>query len=418
MRKRAPALALAVVAALALPSFAQTPTPESWKSAVDRVLKEQARAIGSGDEAAFRSTIAGGDPAFVRRSLTMFQRLRALPVARLDFRRDPNGFEDLARALPRTVRGNEVHLVQVVQRLWLRGFDRDPDVEGAFLTVVRRGSRWTIFDDEDVDDLGLQSARGLWDFGPLRLARGANTLALFHPVDRGAATRMLEDLRRGIARTKRAWPYPWDGRVVLAVPDSAAELERIFQSTFDLSPFVAFTSSSVERTPSGWRLSGHRIYVQPDNFFRYGATQRMTYLGHELLHYATRAYSGPFVPAWFEEGVAQFYGEPPRSLPTLARRVVTRTFDGRLPEDWEFTVGSKADIQNSYEESLSFAAYLADRFGRGAPARLYRALGATPPESPGTARYHLDRVARSVLGATFASLELDWAAAVRGRSAG
>jgi hypothetical protein len=417
MRRKALAFALAAVIACGIPAFAQTPGAGSWRSATQRLLEEQARAIRVGDEAAFRRTIAGADPQFVRRSLATFRRFRAMPVAGLDLRVDPNGFDDLALALQRRLVANEVHVVQVTERLSLRRFDRDPEVETAFLTVVRRGSRWTVFDDDDVEDLGLQSSRGLWDFGAIRTTQRGNTLAVYHPVDRNVVARMVADVQRGIARTKRVWPYPWDGRVIVAVPDSASELERIFQSTFDLSPFVAFTSSTVERVPSGWHLSGHRIYVQPDNFFRYGAMQRMTYLDHELLHYATRAYAGPFIPAWFEEGVAQLYGESPRPLPTLAGRAANGTFDGRLPEDWEFTVGPKADIQNSYEEALSFTAHLADRFGRNAPARLYRALGATPPESPGTARYHLDRATRSVLGATFASLELDWAAAVRGRSA-
>jgi hypothetical protein len=237
-------------------------------------------------------------------------------------------------------------------------------------------------------------------------------VVLYHPSDRAGARRILADTLGAVATIRSAWPYAWRARVVVMVPSTARELTRIFQATFDLGPFVAFTSSSVEREPR-WRLTGHRVFVQPDTFFAYGQGTRRTFLDHELLHHATRASSGPFIPSWLEEGVAQFYGERTTRLRDLPARVRAGTFDGRLPEDWEFVVGSTSDIRTSYDESLSFTSFLDRRFGRRSAARLYRALGAVPADSLGTALYHLDRAARRLFDMPLAGLERAWASGLR-----
>jgi hypothetical protein len=84
-------------------------------------------------------------------------------------------------------------------------------------------------------------------------------------------------------------------------------------------------------------------------------------------------------------------------------------FDGRLPDDYRFTIGPPSDIYLSYEKAVHFMSYVAGRFGRAAGARLYRAIGAENPVAPGTWRYHLDRACRATLHVPFATLERDWA---------
>jgi hypothetical protein len=115
-----------------------------------------------------------------------------------------------------------------------------------------------------------------------------------------------------------------------------------------------------------------------------------------------------------DEGDAQDYGQ--RMQPALVdvrARVANGTFTGVLPEDFEFSIGSDADIQNSYEEASSFVLYLMARFGRDAGADLYRALGNESPVSFGTARYHLDHACRTAFGVGFAELERAWAQQIR-----
>lgn len=405
----------AIVVALALgllplPAGARS----DWRNDVAALLARRARAVEAGDERAFAATMAGAPAAFVERSRDWLRRLRALGLASYDLRLEPDGFGDLATALHASPQADEVHVVEVVQRTALRGYDAAPATETLFLTVARGGGEWAVVADDDLDDVGLESARNLWDFGAVRRLERGGAMVVFHPGRDPAANRLLRETLAGVGAVREAWPYRWDGRVLVMVPGTIPELERIFQSTFDLGPFVAFTSSSVERE-GGWLLTGHRVFVQPDTFFDYPEATRRVFLDHELLHHATRAASGPFVPSWLDEGVAQLYGEQTAATTQVAARARAGRFDGRLPEDWEFTAGPRPDIHVAYDESLSFVAYLAGRFGRNAPARLYRTLGAVPSDALGTGRYHLDRAARRLFRATLATLELDWAADVRSR---
>jgi hypothetical protein len=115
-----------------------------------------------------------------------------------------------------------------------------------------------------------------------------------------------------------------------------------------------------------------------------------------------------------DEGDAQDYGQ--RSLPALIdirARVANRTFTGHLPDNFDFSIGSDNDIQNSYEEASSFVLFLIARFGANAGATLYRALGDESPVSFGTARYHLDHASRVAFGVGFDALEQAWAQKIR-----
>jgi hypothetical protein len=225
---------------------------------------------------------------------------------------------------------------------------------------------------------------------------------------------MLDATRAARSTVARVWPVPWrQNRIVVMIPSTVEELARILQTTFDLSTFVAFAASSVDRSED-WRLTGTRIFLHWPNFRRYGASFQRTILQHELLHHATAETTGPFVTAALDEGVAQYYGESEfdPAVPQLRQRVRAGRFEPRLPEDWFFIAGPANDIFLAYEEAVHFIAYVGARFGRDAGAKLYRAAAANSAIAPGTWRYHLDRASREVLGVPLDGLERDWARAV------
>jgi hypothetical protein len=413
--RRVVALVLALLA-LGLPARAQAPQPSGapWRSEVQALLDRRAAAVRSGDERAFLDTMAGAPEAFRRERLESFRRLRSLPLGDYRLELAPDELDEVTRAADRERRGGEVHVLQVKERISFRGYDALPEAEDLFLTVVREAGGWSVVGDADAEDLGLQSARHLWDFGPVGHLEADGVLIVFHPAEREAAARVLAATRAARDAVRSSWPLDWRrDRIVVMIPETAAELARILQTTFDLSTFVAFAASSVDRS-AGWGLVGTRVFLHWPNFRRSGASFQRTILRHELTHVAAAEVAGPFVRAVLDEGIAQYYGEGEEDpvTPELRRRVRAGRFGGRLPPDYRFTLGPPADIVLSYEEAARFAAYLGDRFGRDAPARLYRAVSAGTAVAPGTWRYHLDRACRETFGVPFQVLERDWARSV------
>lgn len=385
-----------------------------WEASVASLLARRAGAVERGDEAAFVATMTEAPRRFVEDKRRWLRALRGLPLGSYRLELAAEGFGDLAAGLLERVDADEVHLVQAVERIALRGYDSVPSADDVFLTVARRAGRWSVVADDGLDDLDLRSSRNLWDFGPVDAVERGGALVLFHQGGRAAALRIAREAAVAVRRVRERWPYPWPGRVVVAVPSAAPELERILQTTFDVGPFVAFAASSVDRS-NGWRFGGHRIYIQPETFFRYGSAFRAETLAHEVLHVATRSVSGPAVPSWLDEGAAQMYGES--RAPSGARlraQVRAGRFPGRLPEDFEFV--DSPTIGASYDASYDFVAWLGRRLGHDAGARLLRSAGAEDSVGAGTRRYHLRRAARTAFGADFTSLERSWAADVRRRA--
>jgi len=401
--------ALIVLVAATVPISARAQTPADWRAAVQQLVSQRARAVMNGDKRAFDATMSFASASFRAAKDTWFARMRALPLGSYSLTFDPNGYQDLAAALSSRPPGDEVHVATTLEQIALTPYDASPSSEDLYLTVVRRGTTWSIVSDTDLDAIGLLSFRNVWDFGPVgRVARGG--VLVLYQGDRTTAQRILSDTITAIAYDNARWPLRWPGRIVVIIPKSTRELSRILQTTFDLGPFVAFTASSESRPNGEYRLTGNRVYVQPDTYFGTPVSFQQDTLSHELLHVATRGYAGGFTPAWMDEGDAQVYGQ--RQQPALVdvrTRVQDHSFTGLLPEDFEFSLGSDNDIHNSYEEASSFVLYLISRFGKNAGADLYRALGNESPVSFGTARYHLDHACRAAFGTGFADLERAWA---------
>lgn len=380
---------------------------------MSRLLDTRASAVVQGNQRAFDGTMSFAPRAFRAAKDTWFARMRALPIGTYALSFDPDGYGDLAPALREQPAADEVHVVTVLERIGFRNYDATPSSDDLYLTVIRRGSTWSIVADDALDALGFLSSRNVWDFGSVgQIARGG--VLVLYQGQRSVAERILSSTLRAIAYDNTHWPLMWRHTVVVVIPRTTAELSRILQTTFDLGPFVAFSSSSLSRPSGQYRLTGHRVYVQPGTFFGTPVAYQDDTLSHELLHVATRQDAGEFTPSWFDEGVAQDYGQ--RSLPALGdlrARIAAGTFSGRLPDDFDFSIGSDTDIHLSYEEASSFVEYLISRFGPKAGATFYRALGKESPVSFGTARYHLDHAARAAFGVGFDSLEQGWARSVQ-----
>jgi hypothetical protein len=392
----------------------QTAGEAAWPVEVRRMLDRRAAAVLAGDERTFQETMAAAPAAFKRERLTWLRRLRALPLGtyRLDFPQDE--YAELTRAADRRRHPkNEVHVIQVKERIGFRGYDAAPQAEDLFLTVVKDAKGWSVASDDDAEPLALQSQRSLWDIGPVEKVEGGGVMVIYHPAQRSAAKNILSMSIAAKAKIKKLWPIPWHSdRIVLMIPSTVNELARLLQTTFDLSTFVAFAAVSVDRKDGDFRLAGARVFLHWPNFRRQGAASQRLILQHEFLHRAS-------FQAFNDEGIAQYYGEEAYSppLPELRLRIASGRFTKHVPADYFFSVGPPPDIYLAYEEAVSFAAYVGIRFGRPAAAKLYRAVGTHSGVSPGTTAYHLDAACRALFGVSFATLERDWARSVLKRSA-
>jgi hypothetical protein len=386
------------------------------RAEIQELLDRRAHAVLNRDRRAFAATISPARAKFRRAQLASFDHMGNLPLGsyRLLLRWDRLG--DLARASDRKrYPGADAVVIPITEeRYRLAGYDRADAVEDIFFTFVRRGTRWQIASDTDLDDVSIFSARHPWDFYPLRAREGDHFL-LLEPACSACAVAPPSALalaEAALQRVRRYWPAPWRKRMPLVIPNSAGELTRMLQLTFDVENFVAFAVSTVD-LDHGVDYSGNRIVLNPDAFVGRTNDSTIDVLAHEILHVATREASGPFVPTWIEEGIAEYAGHEGAVSPLafFIQEAATGEFDGRLPEGFEFTTGSGIDIFRSYEKSYSAVRYFIERWGLKTFVRFYRRLGRIEI-APGLARWHVDRALRHTVGIGLDRFQRAWAGSI------
>ncbi|HYH48417.1 MAG TPA: hypothetical protein VEG38_02610 [Acidimicrobiia bacterium] len=405
---------LAAVAAASLApagAGAQAP-PASREDAVRRVLAQRDDALKRGDRPAFLDTV---DPLaaeeFKVRQGHLFDGLRSLPLASYSLELRTDEAPDLAAGLAAKYPTAEaVFLPPIEAHYRLTGVDTVDAVDGYYFTFLLREGRWRIVSDRDLEDVGLPSARNLWDYGPVNHQRTEHFTILHDPADRKRAEALATLCEQGYARLTAAFSAedvpgagssrPVPAQIVVVLPHSLEQLREILQATFDLSNFVAFASASVDRD-EGWQSTAPRVYVQDTNLSRSRRDFQLQTFHHEFVHVAAFPLAGPFVPSWIHEGLADWMATGEEE-PTKVEGS-----DGVLPEDWEFTTGGGDAIIRAYDESTSAMAYLAAKKGRTAPLDLLVRVGEARV-APGTSRYRVDQALQGVYGAGLDQFQRDW----------
>lgn len=392
------------------------PAAAADRGAIQELLDRRAAAIVEGDRRAFLATIAGDPNEFRSEQAGLFRRLQGLPLASYRLRARWDRLGELARESDRRLYPDAADVVIPVteERYRLAGFDRSAAVEDIFFTFVKHDDEWRIASDTDMDDVTLFSARHPWDFRTLS-GRERGHFLLLEPRCEQCSTAPPSALalaEQAHERVVRYWSPPWHKRVPLVIPNSARDLKRMLQLTFDVGNFVAFAVSTVDLR-EGVDYTGHRIVLNPDAFVGRTSDSTLDILAHEILHVATREVSGPFVPSWVEEGLAEYVGNEgsTSALAFLIGEASVAEFDGRLPAGYQFTIGSGVDIFRSYQESYSAVRYFIERWGLNRFIRFYRTLG-RPEVAPGLASYHVDRALRQTVGMGLARFQRAWAGTI------
>ena len=405
-RKRVPVIAGSVLVALLLLTFAPASSPAAQAdqplAAVQRLLAARTAALTAGDRDAWLGAVdPNASSEFRAAQARSFDGLRALPLEnyRLVARLDDSGDLSAGLSYPGTSRR---FLPETRQVYRLTGFDDRDAIDTLWWTYVERGGRWYIAADSDLRDLGLDTTRNIWDLGAMRVRATAHFLVLSHPEQAERADALASIAEDAMTTHASRWSRPWLQRIPLVLPGSVDELETMLQSTFDLDNFVAFVSYGVVRD-TGFAPTAPRIFIQDRNLGRYSREFQIETLVHELVHAASVPLIGPLIPSWVHEGLADWVAKG-----RGASEARPRGSDGKIPRDYEFTIGGGTAIVRSYEESRSSVTYLAGRHGLDAPANLFAALGAASV-APGNSDYQVDRALRAVTGNGFDSFERAWA---------
>lgn len=326
-------------------------------------------------------------------------------LARPAERRRYAGFDDVAIAL-------------VEERYRVAGFDEADAVENLFLTFVSDGGEWFVASDSDLADVGVLSARHLWDFGPVEATTSEHFTLLAHPCGSAIGCASVPDGLLGLAEDALTqvdgfWRLPWKHEVLMLAPTESSQLGRMIQATFDLDSFVAFATSTAD-LERDLAFSGFRVLLKWQSLQGRAPGSVQAILAHELAHVATRPASGPFVPNFVEEGIAEVvgHGADPAALSFLESVIASDRFDGRLPPDHEFLTGTPTAIYTSYQEAQSAIRFFVERWGPARLQRFYELAGA-PRVAPGTSEYHVDNALRRTIGMGLPGFERSWADSIR-----
>ena len=385
---------------------------------VRTLLDRRAAAVQGRDKAAFLDGVDPAAAAFRAEQETLFDGLMQLPLStwEYDVLTEPAG--DVRTIDPGRYDG-DVWLPYVRLRYSLGGFDQGQVARQLDYTFVRRGSRWLLAADRDLDLPGLvRRRRDPWDFGPIAVRRTANALVITHRDDTTAAA-LVAVADKAVADVSTVWGTDWSRQVVVVV--AAAEEERRSLSgdrDGEQTDHVVATAMpqynhvpEMEEEPTGPILVGHRVVVGPRAVREGLLTRRL--LAHEFAHVATGHHSTAGLPDWLLEGLAEYVerlGWPPfPQAARLADRVARHSPPATLPAQFSEV---PIDRQDDYVASGLLCRLIAMRHGRDRLVRLYRTIGADLQAVGSPSRAEAAKVVeaaiRKVLGTTQAALTAAW----------
>jgi hypothetical protein len=384
---------------------------EERDAAIRRLFADRAAAIGKRDQTAFLALLDPEQRDFVARQRQVFTSLGKLDFAHWSY--EPNGESYSPGGIDYARYGHvaDLWLPVVILRYRLKGFDTGEVGRRVVYTVVRRGSRWYIAGDTDLEETtssGTSVRVDPWENGPLVVERGASGIVIGHPQDRAtikSIRREVEDAVRHV--TRYAGRKKWNGKVVVILPADNDELEHVLENPDVPFAFgaVAHGLVTIPRGEEATKVAGSRVVINPDGFEAKG--ESMTHLiRHEITHVATIGRTGPLTPKWLREGIAEYVGNAESDLPPdalaseLAAEVEKNGVPGVLPTDSDFGIINDAGI--AYNSAWLLCRYLVSEYGRAKLFEFHDQMGTrTGLDRPGE---KLPGVLRKVYGTTEARL--------------
>ncbi len=385
------------------------------EEALAALLASRASAVLAHDRAGFSDTLDDPTSGFGLRQLAQYEALVKLPLAAFRY-----GTPEPAPALSgeRVAQlGPDAWVSRVGGRYGFAGFDSGTREFESYFTVVRRADGWKLVDDTDG---GTQAQ--VWDLPRFTVVRSATTLVL----GSGPASRLRPYLAlgdRAVSSVRAVWTAPWNSRLVLVVPASAAQMaEQVGQDPTQVEQVAAVTDGPFD---GDGRAGADRVVVNPEAFDTLEQTGQQVVTTHEATHVAVRATTTRPVPMWLSEGTADYVGyravdaTRQRIAAALLQQVRAGTGPTALPTAREFDPG-RSTIAPSYNAAWLAVSRIVDRQGEAGLVRFYLTVAAAPdPGGPsGDAETNARTAFESVLGTTEAAFTRDWLTYLRKLASG
>lgn len=370
------------------------PDPSAVAVALDELLARRARALASGDAAAFAATLSDPASAAGRAQLAAFRAARALGVSRVA--------HDVVPPV------DDPSAVDVTLRYRVRGVDRADRTATVRYAVRDGGSGWRVAAETTS---GVDAAPPWLAMPALAVRRGRHVV-----VAGTAATARLDEAVSTADRALGGLAAVWErtpARTLVLLPGTAAETDALLGRAGPAVGVVAATTDG----PVGadGRATGDRVVLDPAAADRLTATGRDVVLTHELAHVAVRATVPGTAPPWLAEGYADHVGYARAGLPqrTLAAPLAAAVKAGTAPTDLpgaHLLDPSLGDIEVGYLAAWQAVETVHDLRGEAALRRLVRAC--TVPGGTDDAERACTAAMPQVLGIDRAGLTQRWRARV------
>lgn len=357
----------------AAPKASSEPEPVTRADAASRLLLDLSDALtGQSRRAAVR--LAAPDEPHARRSLaTIYNNVQHLGVTDLSMRfvdEEPGKLDDSER---RTL-GPRAWVADVALGWRIRGYDKSEANMEVSLALVDTpgGARFA----SAADDFGNPAP--LWLLDHLAVSRSSR--ALVAAADRrqlrrysGLANEAVRDVRKVLPR--------WRGRLVVEVPASQHELDRLLDARPNAYNSIAAVTASVDGSMSP--TAPVHIMVNPEVFGHLGDRGGQIVMSHEATHVAMNAATST-MPLWLLEGFADYVALARSDLPVsvTASQILAEVRKSgpprELPGPHEFDPGNKL-LGTSYEAAWLASRLLAETYGEQRLISFYREVDAGTP---------------------------------------
>ena len=383
--------------------------PAERFDAARALLDRQTAAVASRNRAAFLATIDPRARSFAKVAARTFDNLVRMGIKDYRFGKP---VEDLGAITParRRALGKSAWVAEVDVTYALTAGDRQPwrtPLRVAF--VERAGKTYIAADREGADST---EARPLWMSGKVAVVRGKRSL-LIGSTSTARLERYADSMDRAVPRVTKVWGSDWAQHVVVVVPRTQAEMERVVGVDAQSQGAVAAVTTSVGRTNPA--VASH-IVINPETFDRVGSLGRLVVLTHETTHVAAHA-TVSSIPVWLSEGFADYVGFHASGLPTgviaqeFLDEVSSRGSPDTLPGSAQFDPQAD-ELDAAYEAAWTACRFIADEWDEDTLVEFYRAMDAA------TTKVGEESAYRTVLDVTSAEFVSEWRDYVEGESSG
>ena len=381
---------------------------------VAALLARHGAAVLAHDRTAFLADVDGDRAAagFRRSQAEQYANLARLPLSRWTYRIDTRTEDRAAERAAGRKLGAAAIVVRITLSYALRRADPAPSEHSLWWTFVRRDGHVVAAGDDALAAAGGVSWRGPWDFGPLTVVRGTDSVVMGH--ESATTLRPLAAVvDAAVPAVSAVWRELWTRYVPVVVPGSAAELDATVGEGSSLTTAVAAAAVSDAADPVTGTVSGQRLIVNPDALDRLTVLGRQIVIRHEVTHMAAVRSTTAATPPWLIEGFAEYVGnlgsgQPPTvTAAELRADVRAGRVPRRLPQPADFDTGDAA--AQAYQGAWLACRLIAAKVGAQGLVRFYRTVGADVTNVDGAVASAM----RSVLHETPARFTAEWRDYVR-----